>query len=87
MVYRPGITKLIIMSLVIPHRELSPDTLVALLEEFVTREGTEYGEYAVTTASKVEEVRRQLESGRACIVYDPEQTSLSVVPSEYAQTL
>lgn len=75
------------MSLVIPHRELLPDTLVALLEEFVTREGTEYGEYAITTANKVEEVRRQLESGRACIVYDPEQTSFSVVPSECVQSL
>lgn len=75
------------MSLVIPHRELSPDTLVALLEEFVTRDGTECGEYVVTMATKVEEVRRQLESGRACIVYDPEQTSFSIVPSEYAQTL
>jgi uncharacterized protein YheU (UPF0270 family) len=54
----------------IPHTALEPDTLRNLLEEYVSREGTDYGDYTGSLADKVSQVLRQIESGRAVILYD-----------------
>jgi uncharacterized protein YheU (UPF0270 family) len=51
-------------------RELSPDALRGLIEEFVTREGTDYGLREKDLDEKVEDVERQLFTGEARIVYD-----------------
>jgi hypothetical protein len=66
----------------IPYTALSPDALQNLLEEFVTREGTDYGNHVYSLADKVQQVRRQLETGRAVIVYDPETTSCHIETTE-----
>lgn len=55
----------------IPHTALSPEALQNLLEEFVTREGTDYGLHAYSLNEKVRQVRRQIEAGRAVILFDP----------------
>lgn len=54
----------------IPHTALAPDTLRNLVEEFVTREGTDYGPHDYSLTDKVQHVMRQLERGTATIVYD-----------------
>ncbi len=54
----------------VPWSALSPDALLGVIEEFVTREGTEYGEGEVPLATKVEQVRRQLERGEVLIFFD-----------------
>ena len=54
----------------IPHTALAPDTLRNLVEEFVTREGTDYGGRIYSLSDKVAQVLRQLEQGTAVIVYD-----------------
>lgn len=54
----------------IPHTALATDTLRNLVEEFVTREGTDYGDRPYTLEDKVKQVMRQLEEGRAVILYD-----------------
>jgi uncharacterized protein YheU (UPF0270 family) len=64
--------------------ELSPDQLSAealrgLVEEFVSREGTDYGHVDRSLASKVGDVLRQLESGEARIVFDLETETASIV--------
>lgn len=58
-------------SLEIPYRLLSEEALNGLIEEFVSREGTDYGQAEYTLEQKAVSVRRQLETGRAVIVYDP----------------
>lgn len=55
----------------VPWAQLAPDTLQAVIESFVLREGTDYGMYDVPLASKVAQVRTQLERGEAQIVFDP----------------
>ena len=70
--------------MIVPHRGLSPEALQGVLEEFVTREGTDYGGVAVPLSAKVAQVRRQLEGGQALLVYDPETQSCNVIPSEKA---
>ena len=67
-------------SLKIPYQSLSPEALRGVIEEFVTREGTEYGAVDVSLAQKVAAVRAQLERGDAQIVFDPASESCNIVP-------
>jgi len=55
--------------MIIPHTELASDTLQALIEEFATREGTEYGELDFPLEKKVEQIIQQLERKEIYIVY------------------
>ena len=54
----------------VDYRDLSPGALRGLMEEFVSREGTDYGLRERSFEDKVRDVERQLESGEARIVYD-----------------
>jgi uncharacterized protein YheU (UPF0270 family) len=65
---------------IVPFDDLSPEALQGLLEEYVSREGTDYGHAAYSLAQKVAAVRRQLETGRAVIVFDPASCSCNIVP-------
>jgi uncharacterized protein YheU (UPF0270 family) len=55
--------------MIIPYTELEPDTLLALLEEIVTRDGTDYGEHELSTEQKVQRAKHLLEQNKAVIVY------------------
>ena len=63
----------------VPHTELSPEALRGVIESFVLREGTEYGEREFTLEEKFSHVMRQLERGEAQIMFDPNSQSVSVV--------
>jgi uncharacterized protein len=62
----------------VPYLELDPETLRGLIEEFVTRDGTDYGEREATLESKVAQVKHQLALGEAKIVFDPRTKSVSI---------
>lgn len=63
----------------IPWQKLSPEALQGLLEELVTRDGTDYGEVEFSTEQKVEHLRTALEKNRATIAFSPETESWSIV--------
>lgn len=63
----------------IPYTELSPDALRGVLESFVLREGTEYGERDYSLDEKVAHVMRQLERKEAQIVFDSATESVTLV--------
>jgi uncharacterized protein len=65
--------------IVVPPAELSPEALTGVIESFVLREGTDYGERDVPFETKVLQVRRQLERREAEIVYDPQSESIAIV--------
>ena len=65
--------------IVVPHTELSADALSGVIESFVLREGTDYGERDVPFETKVLQVRRQLERREAEIVFDPNTESIGIV--------
>jgi uncharacterized protein YheU (UPF0270 family) len=62
----------------IPFRELSADALRGVIENFVLREGTDYGEALVTLDSKVADVLLQLERREARIFFDPATESVTL---------
>jgi uncharacterized protein YheU (UPF0270 family) len=64
---------------VVPHRDLDPDLLRAVIESFVLREGTDYGEKEFSLDQKVARVKLQLERGEAQILFDPETDSVAIV--------
>ena len=70
---------------VIPHEELSAEALQGVVEAFVLREGTDYGEREYSLREKVAHVLRQLERGEARIVFDPATESVDIVVSRSAR--
>lgn len=75
--------------MLIPHEQLSQEALQGLIEDFVTRGGTDNGD-DTPFAVRIERVRRALEKGQAVIVFDPPtgQCQLCLkhqVPSEWLE--
>jgi uncharacterized protein YheU (UPF0270 family) len=62
----------------VPPEELPAELLRAVIEAFVLREGTEYGEREYTLDEKVAHVEQQLRKGDARIVYDPNTQSVDI---------
>ena len=71
--------------LVIPFAELGKDTLLALLEEIVTRDGTDYGMVEIPTSAKVRQALQQLQAGHVCLCYDNESQTCNLLPAEEAR--
>lgn len=63
----------------IPYAELSDDALRGVIESFVLREGTDYGEREYSLEQKVAHVMRQLARGEARIQFDPNTESVDIV--------
>jgi uncharacterized protein YheU (UPF0270 family) len=63
----------------VPPDALEPDTLRAVVESFVLREGTDYGALEVSLDDKVAQVLQQLRRGEAHITFDPATESVNVV--------
>lgn len=57
--------------MLIPHDLLEADTLTRLIEDFVTREGTDNGD-ETPLDTRAARVRRALDKGEAVIVFDPD---------------
>ncbi len=68
----------------IPPEALAPATLRAVVEAFINREGTDYGDRERSLDEKVVDVMRQLERGEARIVFDAESESITLLPAREA---
>jgi uncharacterized protein YheU (UPF0270 family) len=75
--------------IVIPPGELSEQALHGVIESFVLREGTDYGEREYSLEQKVAQVRAQLARGQARILFDPQSNTVTlelVPPGTRART-
>jgi uncharacterized protein len=68
--------------LVLSHRELSPEALTGLIQEFVTRDGTDSGYVRGSLEENVAMVRRQLEAGQVVIVFDDLTKTCNIMPAD-----
>lgn len=66
--------------MIIPWQELATNTLNSLIESFVLREGTDYGEHERSLEQKVEDVRRQLKNGEVVLVWSELHESVNIMP-------
>lgn len=55
--------------MIIPWQQISKDALNSIIEEFVMREGTDYGEAEVSFEKKKADVKQQLNNGEIVLVY------------------
>lgn len=63
---------------IIPVDRLSPEALRGVVEEFVSREGTDYGEREVSQETSFRQVKHKLEKGLAVIVFDDETETTNI---------
>ena len=73
--------------MIIPYQQLSPEALKGLMEEFITREGTDYGHETPSLVQKVAQVERQLAAGDVVIVFEPATESVSLVTRHKAEQM
>ncbi|ALZ94829.1 MULTISPECIES: YheU family protein [Leclercia] len=66
--------------MIIPWQDLAPETLDNLIESFVLREGTDYGEQERSLEQKVADIRRQLQSGEVLVVWSELHETVNIMP-------
>ena len=69
-------------AIAVPYTEHSGEALRGVIEGFVLREGTDYGEREVSHEDKVRRVMAQLASGEAQIWFDPDTSSVDILRTE-----
>ncbi|TMO69785.1 hypothetical protein CWC16_06640 [Pseudoalteromonas sp. S3776] len=65
--------------MIIPFEQLDKDTLYNLIESYVLREGTDYGEQEVSIQSKVAQVNQQLKNGEAMVFFSELHESVTII--------
>jgi uncharacterized protein YheU (UPF0270 family) len=75
--------------MLIPYQSLDNETLNNLIESFILREGTDYGEAEISLNEKSQKVRMQIESGAVLILYSELSESVTLIAKEQfnAQTM
>jgi uncharacterized protein YheU (UPF0270 family) len=63
----------------VPHTQLPPDVLQRVLEDFVTRGGTDDGQIDATLEQRVAQVLAQLVRGEAALDWDAETESINII--------
>lgn len=73
--------------MIIPHQRLAPETLTSLIESFIAREGTDYGDNEFSLDQKVEQVRAQIHLDQVVIVFDYQTESINLLPRQEVSAL
>ena len=63
----------------IPFTSLSSEALEGVIDDFILREGTDYGSSEVSLERKRTDILSQLKSGRAKVVFEAESESITLV--------
>jgi uncharacterized protein YheU (UPF0270 family) len=65
--------------MLIPYQDLDLDTLHNLIEYFILREGTDYGEQEISLPEKTTKVMQQLKEGSVVILYSELSESVTLI--------
>lgn len=68
--------------MIVPWQNINTDTLNHLLEEFASRDGTDYGVQETSLADKVAQLKIQLQQKQIVVVYSELHESVNIVPAE-----
>lgn len=63
----------------IPYQQLETATLNNIIEEFVLREGTDYGHASISLEKKISDVKGLLDRGEVVLTYDEETKSCNII--------
>lgn len=67
---------------VVPYDQLSQDALAGVMDDFIQREGTDYGLVEVGYQTKVDQVKKQLMDGEAVIAFDHDSQTVTIMHKE-----
>jgi uncharacterized protein YheU (UPF0270 family) len=62
----------------IPVNKLSTEALEGVIEEFISRAGTDYGEIEAPMETKFRQVKDKLENGSAVLIFDDETETTNI---------
>ena len=63
---------------IIPVNRLSSKALQGVIEEFISRDGTDYGETEASPETNLRQVKCKLEKGSAVLVFDDETGTTNI---------
>lgn len=63
----------------VPYQQIKPDTLRRMIQEFVTRDGADWGEVGCTLEDKVDQVLQQLRAKKVKVVFDLKSQTANLV--------
>lgn len=63
----------------IPFERLEAETLRQVVEEFISREGTDYGEHTYSLEEKIAQITELLRIRKAVLVFDSATESVNIV--------
>lgn len=69
-------------AVIVPYDQLSTEALLKLVEEFVTRDGTDYGEVEVPLETRIDRALASLRSRKTVIVFDLETETATILASD-----
>ena len=73
--------------ILIPPERLNDELLTALLEDYIAREGTDYGFEELTLEAKRQRLRRQVDRGDVVITFDPATESCNLLSRQQFRQL
>ena len=71
----------------VPWSRLDAHVLDALLEEFASRDGTDYGEVECQLSQKIDQLRTKLKDSRLYLLYDGDSQEWDLLDSDSALSL
>jgi hypothetical protein len=63
---------------IIPVNRLSPEALQGVIKEFISRDGTDYGEREAAPETNFRQIRHKLENGSAVLIFDDETETTNI---------
>ncbi len=69
--------------MIIPVKQLSATALNGVIENFVLREGTDYGEIEISLNSKIAQVKQQLAQGSLVLVFSELHQTVNIMTKEH----
>jgi len=66
----------------VPWQHLSPEALNNLIEEFVTRDGTDYGAHEILIRDKAEDLLTKIKNKSVLIFFDEASESCQLIYKE-----
>ena len=63
----------------IPVNKLSPKALQGIINEFISRNGTDYGEMEVSWKTNFRHVKDKLKNGSAVLIFDDETETTNIL--------
>ena len=68
--------------IIVPINRLTPEALQGVIEEFILREGTDYGMAEITFDTKFNQIKNRLEKGHAVLVYDENAETTNILSAD-----